>query len=121
MSETLGYKRKSDKGFLEKTEIPLNKLGIADAVAMREAVAKAVADGKIEMTETDGIPGHYNLEHLQRFHNVIFKDLFDFAGSLRETDIEGPFHAAKDIKDSSVQVFLRLEGLPQGTDPRGSG
>lgn len=109
MSETLGYKRKSDKGFLEKTEIPLNKLGIADAVAMREAVAKAVADGKIEMTETDGIPGHYNLEHLQRFHNVIFKDLFDFAGSLRETDIEGPFHAAKDIKDSSVQVFLRLE------------
>jgi cell filamentation protein len=109
MSETLGYKRKSDDGFLGKTDIPVNKMGITDADALREAVTKAVADGKVEMTETDGIPGHYNLDHLQRFHTVIFKDLFDFAGALRTTDIDGPFHPAKDVRELSMQVFLRLE------------
>lgn len=109
MSETLGYSLKTKDGFYKDSDIPVNIPGIEDKAGFSEAFAESVAKGKIEMAETDGLPGHYNLDHLRRFHTALFKDFFAFAGEIRTVDIDGPFCAASDIKEYSSRVFLRLE------------
>ena len=37
--------------------------------------------------QTKPIPGAFTIEHLQRIHQQIFQDLYDFAGKLRDVDL----------------------------------
>jgi cell filamentation protein len=61
-------------------------LRLADAAELREAEAEIVvvrdADIRVRI-----LPGKYDLDHLQRFHKVLFGDVYDWAGEIRAVPI----------------------------------
>lgn len=63
-----------------------NKLDIRDrrVLAVIEARIVTVRDAVLAR---ETLPGEYNLEHLQRFHYELFRDVYDWAGETRTVDI----------------------------------
>lgn len=63
-----------------------NKLGIVDSAVLRDVEARIVSIRDVELARQT-LPGEYNLEHYQRFHQHLFQDVYDWAGELRQVDI----------------------------------
>lgn len=68
------------------TDVWKNKLDITDARQLASAEADFSA---IRLAELNVRPlvGAFTTEHLQRIHNHVFQDVYEWAGKLREVDI----------------------------------
>jgi cell filamentation protein len=61
-----------------QTGVLRNRLGIADAEILWQAVADISAARLAELAVRP-LPGAYNLDHLRTFHRAIFGDVFEWA------------------------------------------
>jgi cell filamentation protein len=68
------------------TETLKNHMGIRDPDTLATVEADVTHLALTEITET-GVPGDYNLSHLQEFHRRIFSDIYPWAGEIRTIDI----------------------------------
>ncbi|WP_250290948.1 hypothetical protein [Frankia sp. CiP1_Cm_nod1] len=59
-----------------------NKLGIRDPEELAAVEHAAVGIQRIRLT-TRSLPGAFGTAHLQRFHRVLFGDIYDWAGTIR--------------------------------------
>jgi cell filamentation protein len=63
-----------------------NKLGITDPELLAEFEGRIVSSRDVELAR-DTLPGEYNLQHFQRFHWALFRDVYDWSGQTRTVDI----------------------------------
>ncbi|MFR9802568.1 Fic/DOC family protein [Pseudonocardia sp. RS010] len=86
-----------------------NKLGITDADELDRVGAEVTALRLVQLRE-QGLPGSYDLAHLQAFHRFIFGDLYDWAGQLRTvaTAKEDLFCLPQHLVGFAEDVFGKL-------------
>ena len=93
------------------TDVFKNKLGTADAGILASAEADFSA---FRLTQLHLKPpaGAFTAEHLQRIHNHIFQDVYDWAGKLREVNSSErstrPGVPPSEIEGALNRVFDRL-------------
>ena len=63
-----------------------NRLGLTDPEQLRRAEAGLTAV-RLAQLAARPLPGHYDLEHLQAFHRLIFGEVYDWAGELRTVSL----------------------------------
>lgn len=68
------------------TDCLKNKLNIRDSAQLGELEARLVAVREVQAARSF-VAGAYNLQHLQRFHELLFGDVYGWAGRLRTVDI----------------------------------
>lgn len=71
------------------TDCLVNKLGLRDAAALREAEFRLVSIRDVQAARSI-LPGNYGLGHLQAFHRHLFGDVYGWAGQTRTVDISKP-------------------------------
>lgn len=98
--------------FVSGDNILDNKLGISDPhelkIAEQDIVTKKSA---ILLNEASTI---FNFEFLLHIHKVLFEDLYDFAGKIRNVDITNseehiPFAYARFIESEAKRIFFELK------------
>jgi cell filamentation protein len=78
---------------------------------LARAEARIVSVREVEIATTT-LPGEYNLEHYQRFHHALFRDVYDWAGQLRAVNIikgDAQFGAAQFLAEQMSSVLAELE------------
>lgn len=63
-----------------------NKLGIKDPEMLAQFEDRIVSSRDVDLA-MQTLPGEYNLQHFQRFHWSLFRDVYDWAGQARTVDI----------------------------------
>jgi len=100
-----------------------NRLGITDPEALRTAEADYTAVRLAQLAH-HGLPGAYDLAHLQAFHRHIFGDVYAWAGELRTVAIGkggSPFCRPENLAADAVELFAwlaragHLRGLDRAT------
>jgi cell filamentation protein len=71
------------------TDCLVNKLGLTDSASLLQAEARLVSIRDVQASRTI-LPGNYGLAHLQKFHRVLFGDVYEWAGRTRTVDISKP-------------------------------
>jgi cell filamentation protein len=86
-----------------------NLLGITDAAQLARAEADLTAL-RIAQLQDEDLPGGYDLDHLQEFHEHLFGDLYDWAGELRTVAIGrgAAFCRPEQLRPSGLRIFARL-------------
>lgn len=86
-----------------------NRLGLTDPGDLARAEADLVATRIVDLQRTD-LPGGYDLDHLQEFHELLFGDVYDWAGELRTVALGRgvPFCRPADLRAEGGRVFARL-------------
>lgn len=69
-----------------RTGVLRHRLGITVPAEFARVEAD-LTSARIAQLWRHRLPGRYDLAHLQRFHQVIFGDLFDWAGELRTVSL----------------------------------
>lgn len=69
------------------TDVLINKAGIRNRDDLDSYEADLTAIRLFELVDTP-ISGDFNLAHLQAIHRHIFQDVYDWAGELRQADIQ---------------------------------
>lgn len=90
-----------------RTGVLRNRLGITDPAELARAEADFTS-ARIAQLWRRRLPGHYDLAHLQRFHQVIFGDLFEWAGELRTVTLGkggALFCHPQDLVRTGTRVF----------------
>src|SRR5690606_1184523 len=98
------------------TEVLINKADIHIQEALDAFEADVTAVRLIELLDTP-INGTFDLSHLQAIHRHIFQDVYDWAGELRQVDIQKggskfgnwalvPNYLDKELKKISKQNYL---------------
>lgn len=84
-----------------------NKLGIGDSQQLKQIEARIVSVRDVELAR-ETLPGEYNLDHLQRFHWALFRDVYMWAGKTRTVDIskEGSRFCHWKFIDDGVSAVL---------------
>lgn len=86
-----------------------NRLGLTDPVDLQNAERSAslLREQSIRM---HGLPGAYDLPHLQAFHHTIFQDVYPWAGEIRTCELARthPFCRPEYIEEQSSQLFSNL-------------
>ncbi|MFC3116973.1 Fic/DOC family protein [Cellvibrio fontiphilus] len=99
-----------------ETEVLINKANIRTQDALDAFEADVTAVRLIELLDSP-IPGTFDLAHLQAIHRHIFQDVYDWAGELRQVDIQKggskfgnwalvPNYLNKELKRIAAQNFL---------------
>lgn len=102
------------------TDVLVNKFGICDKELL-ETYERELTRFNLVKLEEKPLKGNFDLKHLQRIHNAIFKDIYLFAGQLRTVDISKGyfiFASYSYIKSEADRLFKQLknEKLLVGTD-----
>lgn len=63
-----------------------NKIGITDPEKFAEVEYRIAYARDVELIR-EILPGEYNLQHFQRFHWWLFRDIYDWAGQSRTVNI----------------------------------
>lgn len=97
--------------FAEDTII--NKLGITDELELIEAEENIVAEKIIALLK-ESENSEPNLDYFKHIHQVLFEDLYDFAGKFRIVDIiKGdslyPFAYAQFLQPEAERIFSELK------------
>jgi cell filamentation protein len=89
------------------TDCLKNKLDIKDPKRLAEAERIIVTSRNLELTR-EILPGEYNLQHFQKFHWSLFRDIYDWAGKTRTVDIikEGSRFASWLYLDEQLSAIL---------------
>ena len=95
----------------EGTEVLINNFGIKDYDQLQK-VERDITLLTLSKMEKRPVAGNFNLQHLQKIHYRIFKDIYPFAGKIREVDISkgsSLFCSAQFIKNASDELFNKLK------------
>ena len=93
------------------TDVLINKFNIKD----QELLSKVEADLTnitLMKLEKNPLKGNFDLKHLQSIHSTIFKDIYPFAGVLRNENIAKGnfmFASAMFLKDNAIEIFNKLK------------
>ncbi|MCW2927016.1 MAG: filamentation induced by cAMP protein Fic [Thermoleophilia bacterium] len=86
-----------------------NRLGITDRVELQNAERSAslLREQSIRM---HGLPGDYDLPHLQAIHRTIFQDVYPWAGEIRSCELARthPFCRPEYIEEQATQLLANL-------------
>jgi len=100
-----------DKYCYPGTDVLINKFDIRDYQEL-ERVERMFTAKRMAELELKPIASTFDLRHLQKIHQHIFKDLYDWAGKTRDVDIikgNSYFCPAFQIKDYSDEIFKQLK------------
>lgn len=102
------------------TNVFINKFNIRDNVKLQE-LERNLTFNRLAELELKPIAFSFDLEHLQKIHHHIFKDLYDWAGKIRDVNIvkaNSFFAPTHNIKDYSQEIFnqLKNENYLEGLD-----
>jgi cell filamentation protein len=91
------------------SKVLLNKLGVVDAVLLRQVEAEAtfLRDAQLKAVT---LPGRFDLAHLRAFHRHLFGDVYPWAGEVRRVDLTrtATFAHWEHIESYADDVFKRL-------------
>lgn len=93
------------------TKVLRNNRGLRDPDQLARAEADVTALALAQLAE-QGLPGRYDLAHLQAFHRGIFGDLYPWAGEVRTVAISKPgtlFALPQHISSAATDIFTHLE------------
>ncbi len=93
-SSDMPYRRDPDSApynpvsdpYIESNGVLKNKLGIKDPIELEKAET-AFSYNAAQELETSPLPGHFDLDHLQKIHKHLFGDVYPWAGEIRQVDI----------------------------------
>lgn len=89
------YDTRSSNYCYNGTNILINKLNIKDSKLLQKYEAKITA-AKLLALRQKGIVGNFDVEHLNKIHQYLFEDIYDFAGKFRNENIaKGVFRFAE--------------------------
>jgi len=74
-----------DKACYAGSDVLINKFGVKDADIARAIEYKFASVRDLELSASP-IEGEFNFEHLQKIHEHLFQDLYDWAGKTRTVD-----------------------------------
>ncbi|MFC5732251.1 Fic/DOC family protein [Cytobacillus gottheilii] len=103
--------RKQSKYCYPGTDILINNYSIMDQLKLDRVESVFTAKRLGELYEKP-ITGIFNLGHMQKIHQFIFQDVYDFAGKLRDVQISKgntPFAYPHYIETYSKEVFYSLQ------------
>lgn len=91
------------------TDVLRNVPDIRDAAELRRVETRITYFNGLRLAAR-GLPGNYDLEHLQAFHRELFGDLYFWAGELRTVGIAkiDPFCLPQHLETFAVEVFRGL-------------
>ena len=106
----------------EGTTCLINKLNIQDEKQLAQ-VEGDITFAKSSALEQTPIAGNFDFEHYKAIHRFLFKDLYDWAGTIRTVDLAKKgthFVPADQIEDVAASCFTRLkrERYFRGLAPR---
>lgn len=107
----LNYDSSDKKYCYPGTDVLVNKFGIKDQELLKTCEQELTRFNLVKLEERP-LKGNFDLKHLQRIHNAIFKDIYPFAGQLRTVDIsKGYFTFASYpyIKNEADKLFKHLK------------
>jgi cell filamentation protein len=87
-----------------------NRLGIADEATLEQTEAAFVATRSYELSQTP-LKGRFDLVHLLAIHRYLFGDVYEWAGQLRNIDINkggNRFAHHAHIDSAATAVFMQL-------------
>ena len=91
------------------SKVLVNKLGVVDAVLLRQVEAEAtfLRDAQLKAVT---LPGRFDLAHLRAFHRHLFGDVYPWAGEVRRVDLTrtATFAHWAHIEAYADDVFKRL-------------
>jgi cell filamentation protein len=93
-----------------ETGVLKNKLGIIEAEELKAAEASLVAWRSYQLFEKP-IQGRFDLVHLKAIHQHLFKDVYKWAGELRDIDLtrENSYFANhRHINEAAGLIFAKL-------------
>ena len=79
--------RTTHMGWLQPNGTLKNKFGITDPKQLN-VVDRALVNLKLSEIEFEPIMGYFDKHHLLHIHDVLFRDIYEFAGQIRNVDIE---------------------------------
>ncbi|TAH32861.1 cell filamentation protein Fic [Candidatus Saccharibacteria bacterium] len=102
----------SDDYFADDNLLEHIKLHISDAAALQAAEQAIVTEKTADLLE-ETPPKDFGLEYLKHIHQVLFGDIYDFAGQIRTVDIAKPdsavpFAHAAYIVPEAERIFSEL-------------
>lgn len=103
--------QEEDPYLLNGSTCLINRLGITDTQALNEAEA-AISEVAFAELIANPIEPTFNLEHLCRIHHYLFRDIYEWAGQLRQTEISKGgqlFLPCRNIEDVAAEVFYQLQ------------
>lgn len=87
-----------------------NRLDITDPAELRDVEGRIVSIRDVELAR-EVLPGEHNLQHYQQFHRHLFRDVYDWAGELRQVDITkgaSRFAHWRHVSDQMSTVLAQL-------------
>lgn len=92
------------------SDVLINKLNIRDLNKLHEAERKLTSLRELELMETP-IKGNFDFRHLQKIHEFIFQDIYEWAGRIRTVDIakSNMFCKVQFIESQAEDIFKQLE------------
>lgn len=96
----------TDKYVYPGTNILINKFNCHDEEELRKIEALSTG-GNLAWLQLHPVEGKFDFDHLKRIHHFIFRDLYDWAGQIRDVDIgkNNLFCRAQFINDYAETVF----------------
>lgn len=89
------------------TDCLRNKLGLKDPDLLAEYEDRIVSSRDVELARQT-LPGEYNLQHYQKFHWWLFRDVYDWAGQARVVNVakDGLMFGSWQYLDEEVSAVL---------------
>ena len=86
-----------------------NLLGITNPTELQNA-ERVTSMLREQSIRAHGLPGDFDLAHLQLIHRTVFQDIYAWAGSIRTVDTSRthPFCRAKFIEEQATKLFEQL-------------
>ena len=101
------------------TDVLINKLGIKDSKKLFN-VEREIVSLKLKDLYKHPIVGNFDLNHLQKIHEYLFQDIYEWAGEIRTVDIakSNLFCLTKFIQSYAEEIFsgLKTENYLIGLD-----
>lgn len=91
----------------------INKFNIRDEKLLSE-VESEITFAKASMLEQSPLEGSFDFEHLKSIHKFLFEDIYDWAGKIRDVDINKKTTRFLDHKQINEIGYVCLEKISNG-------
>jgi cell filamentation protein len=91
------------------TRCHINNFDILNPLAL-EKVVRCVSDLRTQLFWANPIPGNYDLAHLQAIHQLLFQDVYDWAGQLRVVDFSSNAAPISQISEDNKEIDQLVKG-----------
>ncbi len=103
------YDVNQDQYCYKETDVLINKLNLHDQASLEKAEARHTS---LAISRVNFAPPPYNLNYLKRLHEELFKDIYFWAGEIRNVDISKNstrFCNCTRIQPEAEKIFRELE------------